>query len=78
MPRSGTNSSANGSSTAIEAIDYDLATRQLRVTFPGGNTYKYYDVPRGVYQGFLDAESKGLFFNAYIRDRYDFALATAA
>jgi hypothetical protein len=62
-------------STAIRAIDYDAASRQLRVTFPGGNTYKYYDVPRGVYQSFLEAESKGLYFNGYIRDRYDFALA---
>jgi hypothetical protein len=62
-------------SSAIHAIDYDPATRQLRVTFPGGNTYKYYDVPRSVYETFLHAESKGLYFNGYIRDRYDFALA---
>ena len=63
------------SSPPITAIDYDPATRQLRVTFPGGNTYRYYDVPRGVYETFLHAESKGLYFNGYIRDRYDFALA---
>jgi hypothetical protein len=68
-------SMADVSSTAIETIQYDPGIRQLRVTFPGGNTYKYYDVPRGVYEGFLQAKSKGLFFNAYIRDRYDFALA---
>jgi len=66
---------ADVSSTAIRAIDYDPATRQLRVTFPGGNTYKYYDVPRGVYESFVHADSKGLYFNGYIRDRYDFALA---
>jgi hypothetical protein len=65
-------------STAIERIEYDALARQLRVTFPGGNTYKYYDVPRGVYQSFLEAPSKGVFFNGYIRDRYDFALAHAA
>lgn len=62
-------------STAIKAIQYDAVTRQLRVTFPNGNTYKYYDVPRGVYETFVKAESKGLYFNGYIRDRYDFALA---
>ncbi len=60
---------------AIKAVQYDPATRQLRVTFPNGNTYKYYDVPRGVYESFADADSKGLYFNRYIRDRYDFALA---
>jgi KTSC domain len=62
-------------STAIQAMEYNPASRQLRVTFPGGNAYKYYDVPRSVYEGFLDAKSKGLYFNRYIRDRYDFALA---
>jgi KTSC domain len=66
------------SATAIERIDYDAAMRQLRVTFPGGNVYKYYDVPRAVYESFLQAEAKGVFFNGYIRDRYDFALAKAA
>jgi hypothetical protein len=65
-------------STAIERIGYNADARQLRVTFAGGNTYKYYDVPRGVYESFMQAESKGAFFNSYIRDRYDFALATAA
>ena len=79
MPYSGApHSGANGSSNAIERIIYDAATRQLRVTFNGGNTYKYYDVPRAVYESFLEADSKGLYFNGYIRDRYDFALATAA
>jgi lysyl-tRNA synthetase class 2 len=66
------------SSTAIKRIYYDATARQLWVTFAGGNTYKYYDVPRGVYESFIQAESKGVFFNGYIRDRYDFALATAA
>jgi len=71
MPKTGT----SVSSTAIQAINYDPKTRQLWVTFHGGNTYKYYDVPRGVYESFLKAESQGLYFNGYIRDRYDFALA---
>ncbi|HEX3504726.1 MAG TPA: KTSC domain-containing protein [Xanthobacteraceae bacterium] len=74
MPHSG----ANVSSAAIQRIDYDAATRQLRITFNGGNAYKYYEVPRSVYQSFLESDSKGLYFNSYIRDRYDFALATAA
>jgi YD repeat-containing protein len=65
-------------STAIQRIDYDAAARVLSVTFAGGNAYKYYHVPRSVYESFLHADSKGLFFNTYIRDRYDFALASAA
>jgi hypothetical protein len=75
MPDVGSNLGSKTGSPAISAIDYDAPNRQLRVTFPGGNTYKYYDVPRGVYESFLHADSKGLYFNGYIRDRYDFALA---
>jgi hypothetical protein len=65
-------------STAIESVAYDVPTRRLVVTFTGGKTYKYYDVPRAIYERFLQASSKGAFFNAHVRDRYDFALAAAA
>lgn len=64
-------------STAIERVEYDAAARRLWITFAGGKTYKYYEVPQGVYEGLLKAQSKGAFFNQYIRDRYDFALAVA-
>jgi hypothetical protein len=65
-------------STAIKFIVYDERSADLRVTFVSGKTYKYYDVPRGVYESFRRAASKGTFFNAHIRDRYDFALTEAA
>jgi KTSC domain len=65
-------------SSAIQRIDYDAAARELSITFAGGNVYRYFSVPRSVYQSFLQSDSKGLFFNVYIRDRYDFALASAA
>jgi hypothetical protein len=60
-------------STAILHIHYDELAAELVITFVGGNSYKYFDVPRPVYQRFLRASSKGAFFNAWIKDRYDFA-----
>ena len=59
-------------STAIEHIGYDEAARELYVAFAGGGAYTYYHVPRQVYLGFRDAASKGQFFSAWIKDRYDF------
>jgi KTSC domain len=59
-------------STAILRIEYDEFLHQLQITFAGSNTYVYYDVPRGVYAGFLQAASKGTYFNACIRDHYRF------
>lgn len=59
-------------STAVDAIDYDPAQKALTVTFVSGERYRYRDVPAEVYGAFVDAESKGRFFQAQIRDRYPF------
>jgi lysyl-tRNA synthetase class 2 len=63
-------------SSAIRAVDYDAARRQLTVRFVSGETYVYDDVPRHLHQAFLGAESKGRFFGAQIRDRFAFRKLT--
>jgi hypothetical protein len=57
-------------SSAIREIEFDELTHRLYVTFTSGKTYTYYRVPRSVYQRFVHAASKGMFFNDYIKDRY--------
>lgn len=59
-------------STAVEHIGYDDAAGELHVTFVGGGAYTYYEVPKQVYTAFRATSSKGQFFNAFIKDRYDF------
>ncbi|MEI9805075.1 MAG: KTSC domain-containing protein [Pseudolabrys sp.] len=59
-------------STAIADIHYDPKIERLTVTFVTGRIYEYVDVPPHVAASFQSAFSKGTFFNAYIRDRYDF------
>jgi hypothetical protein len=62
-------------STAIGKIDYDDETLQLFVSFvTNGRRYVYFDVPRVEYDAFRHSFSKGSYFNAHIRDRYDHAL----
>lgn len=59
------------SSTAIHAVNYNPTTKTLTVGFTSsGRGYDFYGVPDYVYQGLLNAASKGQFFNAYIRDQY--------
>ncbi|MCR6734557.1 MAG: KTSC domain-containing protein [Afipia sp.] len=60
-------------SSAIAYIDYNAAARELHVTFTSGRRYSYADVPAEVYFQFCRAASKGVFFNAMIRDHYAFA-----
>ena len=63
-------------SSAIARVDYDAAAQLLRVRFMSGRRYRYEDVPREVYERFVAAPSKGQFFNAEIRDRYDYTKVT--
>lgn len=58
------------SSSAILRIDYEPGLRKLHVSFRETGDYTYYDVPRAIYEAFLNAPSKGTFFNEQIRDRY--------
>ena len=60
-------------STAIQAIDYDKARRKLFVRFQSGERYVYAGVPGEVCRSFLDADSKGRFFQAEIRGQYPYA-----
>ncbi len=59
-------------SEAISIIEYDELSRGLVVTFTSGETYRYKDVPRQVYQAFIAAVSHGRYFHEHIRDRYPF------
>jgi predicted HAD superfamily hydrolase len=65
----------NVESTAISRIRYDERSRGLYVTFKdSGHTYRYDGVPQPVYLEFMSASSKGVYFNAHIKDRYAFVL----
>lgn len=59
-------------STAIQEIDYDAERAKLLVRFMSGEQYVYVGVPGEVHRSFLEADSKGRFFQAEIRDRYPF------
>jgi hypothetical protein len=60
------------SSSAIVRIHYDADGRALDVVFVTGRIYRYFDVPAETYQRFVEASSKGKFFNAEIIDRFRF------
>ncbi len=59
-------------STAIDQIDYDAERTKLLVRFVSGEAYIYVGVPGEVHRSFVEAESKGRFFQLQIRDRYPF------
>lgn len=59
-------------SAAIREIDYDADRSKLLIRFVSGERYVYVGVPAEVCRSFVDADSKGRFFQSQIRDRYPF------
>lgn len=60
------------SSTSIAAGGYDGGGRRLRLQYIGGDSYDYLDVPSSVFQGLLDAPSKGRFVNWQVKPYYPY------
>jgi lysyl-tRNA synthetase class 2 len=58
-------------SRVISSFTYDPGARRLVVTFVTGRVYEYADVPADVAANLRASFSKGVFFNAHIRDRYE-------
>jgi hypothetical protein len=63
-------------SSVIARFHYDADRERLTVTFVTGRVYEYMNVPGDVATNFGIAYSKGIFFNAHIRDRFDFREVT--
>ena len=57
-------------SSFITAITHDRTSNTLTVGMRSGPTYTYVEVPRKVYRKFMDAESKGKFFNSNVRGTF--------
>lgn len=60
------------SSSNISAIGYDADSQVLEVEFTNGAVYAYSGVPPGEYESFANADSKGKYLHANIKNRYSF------
>lgn len=57
-------------SSAITFAEYDADKQELVLTFEKGNSYTYYGISANIYEDFINSESRGKFFNKYIRDKF--------
>jgi hypothetical protein len=55
-------------STAIDRVEWTAG--KLTIWFDKSGRYDYFGVPEHVYRGLLRAESKGRYFNQFIRGRF--------
>ena len=60
-------------SKMLASVAYDAEKQILHLRFrKTGDVYRYFEFPAADYQAFLDAESKGRFFLAQIRDHFPY------
>lgn len=59
-------------SSDINAVDYDYQRKTLTILFHSGGKYEYYNVPLNVYNSLLSAESKGRYFDKFIKHYYQY------
>ena len=60
-------------SSTVASIGYDSDTSTLEVEFQNGSIYQYFDVLEHVFDGFVQAPSKGQYLHQEIRDAYRYA-----
>jgi len=60
------------SSSNVAAIEHDPTTAVLEIKFRNGSRYRYFLVPRRLYDALRDAPSKGKFFNTFVRGKFAF------
>src|SRR5262249_53919941 len=59
-------------SSMMTHVDYDHDRSELVITFIGGKNYADLQGPPAIYDGLLEADSKGAFFNEYIKDKFEY------
>ena len=57
-------------SSTMNATGYDAALKKLRIVFSKNEVYDYKNVPPKVFEGLLQAKSKGTFFNLHIKEKF--------
>jgi hypothetical protein len=61
-------------SPAILSVGYEPDSESLELEFPGSTIYEYHKVKPIIYMGLMHTESKGNYFNSYIKDKYEYTL----
>ena len=57
-------------SSNIRSVGYDQEISVLEVEFHTGGVFQYSGVPETLYQGLMQATSKGSYFHDRIKDRH--------
>jgi hypothetical protein len=65
-------------STTLRTAAYDADRKLLQLEFHNRAVYQYFQVPAAIHEALLQAPSKGIYFNHFIRDQFDYAQVKTA
>ena len=54
-------------SSNLASVGYDPQTATLEVEFLNGSIYQYFSVPESVYNGLINASSKGSYLDQFVK-----------
>lgn len=54
-------------SSNLSSVGYEPSSATLEVQFRSGSIYRYADVPESVYNGLMDAASKGRYLDVFVK-----------
>lgn len=60
----------NVKSSNLKSVGFD--SNVLEIEFLDGGVYQYFDVPTDVYHLLMNASSKGIFFDKFIKGHYKY------
>ena len=60
-------------SSNVDEVSYEAATKTMFVRFKKSGTYAYYDVPRTIYTGLVNASSVGSYFHQNVKNAFRYA-----
>ncbi len=59
-------------SSNVESVGFDKATRTLEISFHSGRVYQYAGVHPNTHRHLMNAPSKGKFVHKNVRDRFPY------
>ncbi|WP_321336479.1 KTSC domain-containing protein [uncultured Cohaesibacter sp.] len=60
-------------SSNVRAVGYDDESNTLQVEFNNGSLYQYFDVPRYIFDGLIEADSPGGFLHQNVKGVYRYS-----
>ena len=59
-------------STVMNEVNYNDETNEMTIEFWNGSIFVYKEVPKELYEEFIDSTSIGQFFHRKVKDKFTF------